>query len=101
MRTNFDKKHFVKPERIFGRLVQEAGIPFKTKWRISKYEIDFLIGKVAVELDGHPQNEEKNNYLVIAGYIPVHFYNKEIYLERRKVLQKLKLIIKHVNSIKT
>jgi len=84
-----DKKHFTKPERILARLLNDHRIPFKTKIKIGKYEVDFLIGKLAIELDGHKQSVEKNHYLAKQGYTPWHFVNREIYENREGVIQKI------------
>ena len=84
-----DKKHFRKPERILARLLNEKRIPFKTKIKIGKYEVDFLIGKLVIELDGHVQSVEKNNYLANLGYIPWHFTNKEVYENRESIVQRI------------
>lgn len=90
MRINFYKKNFTKSERIIGRLLQENHIPFKTKVKISGREVDFLIGRVAVEIDGHEQAEDKNNMLVISGYIPLHFSNDEVYTDRLSIIKTIK-----------
>jgi len=84
------KKHFTKPERIIARLLNENRIPFKTKTKIGKYEVDFLIGKLVIELDGHIQSVEKNEYLANLGYIPWHFTNKEVYENRENIIKKIK-----------
>jgi very-short-patch-repair endonuclease len=73
-----DKKHYTKAERIFGRMLQEAHIPFKTKIKIQSREVDFIIGRYAIDIDGHEQDTSKNEMLVIAGYIPIHLNNSEI-----------------------
>lgn len=84
-----DKAHFTKPERIIARLLNEKRIPFKTKIKIGKYEVDFLIGKLVIELDGHVQSVEKNNYLANLGYIPLHFTNREVYENRGSIIQRI------------
>ncbi len=83
------KKFFRKPERIIARLLNEKRIPFKTKIKIGKYEVDFLIGKLVIELDGHIQSVDKNEYLSNLGYTPWHFTNKEIYENRQGVINKI------------
>lgn len=85
MRIAFNKKHFTKAERIFGRLLQDLHIEFQTKVKIKNKEIDFLIGKYAIEIDGHEQFSEKNSLLVEAGYSPLHFSNQDILASREKV----------------
>lgn len=78
MRPNFDKKHYTKTERIFIRTLQELRIPFKSKVKIEGREIDFLIGKHAIEINGHEQDATKNEMLVKLGYTPIHLHNLEI-----------------------
>lgn len=73
-----DKKHFTKSERKFVRFLQENHIPFKTKVKIKGREIDFLIGKYAIDIDCHEQDSEKNSMLFNEGYIPLHYTNQEI-----------------------
>lgn len=56
-------------------LLKKNHIPFRAKVKIQDREIDFLIGKYAIEIDGHPQVVSKNKQLVEAGYIPIHLGN--------------------------
>lgn len=86
-RINLDKKHFTHAERKFGRMLQELHIPFKTKVLIKGREVDFLIGRYTIDIDGHPQDTDKNVLLAEAGYIPLHFYNREV---NAKLIGKLK-----------
>ena len=80
------KKYFTRGERILGRLLQENHIPFKTKVKINNKEIDFLIKDIVIEIDGHPQNEKKNEMISLGGYELLHFTNKEILDNRYKVV---------------
>lgn len=41
-------------------------------------EVDFLIGKHAIEIDAHQQDVQKNVMLVEEGYIPIHLHSKDI-----------------------
>lgn len=77
-----DKKHYTKYERRFGRMLQELHIPFKAKQIIHGYEVDFLIGRNVVEIDGHIQNTAKNKVLMESGYNVYHFQNKDVYLAK-------------------
>jgi len=52
-------------------------VPFQAKVWIDGMEIDFVVGRHAIEIDGHPQKVEKNQRLLAAGYIPVHLMNSE------------------------
>lgn len=78
MRINLDRKHFTKSERRFGRRLQESHIPFRTKVLVSGHEIDFLIGKYAIDIDGHPQDVNKNILLANEGYTPIHIGNESV-----------------------
>lgn len=79
MRYNILKKCSTKPERIVYEFLKESHISFKHRWLVNGYEIDFIIGRYAIEIDGHEQDGNKNHLLVEAGYIPIHFHNDEIY----------------------
>ena len=89
LRTNFKKKHYTRAERIFGRLLQEYRIPFRTKVIVAGREVDFLIGNLAIEIDGHTQDGSKNKSLADLGYIPIHFNNKDIINNRELIKNKL------------
>ena len=88
------KNNSTKTERIFGELLKELHIPFKAKIKIQGREVDFIIGKYVIEIDGHLQeNSKKNEILVKAGYIPIHIQNYEVY-NRNKIKTFLKQIYK-------
>jgi very-short-patch-repair endonuclease len=70
--------HSTKAERRFSEICKRCHVPFQTKVIIGGREVDFLIGKVAIEIDSHPQNVEKNWELIKLGYNPIHFNNWEI-----------------------
>jgi very-short-patch-repair endonuclease len=65
-------------ERRFAELLKRNHIPFQTKVKINNKEVDFLIGKYAIEINGHAQNTDKNEMFARAGYIPLHFHNSEV-----------------------
>ncbi len=68
-----------KAERRFLELLKKQKIPFRTKVKIGGREIDFVVGKYAIDIDGrHSQAKGKNEMLIRAGYIPLHFSNREI-----------------------
>ena len=69
--------HSTKPERQFAETLKKYHVPFRTKIKIAGREIDFLIGKHAVEIDGHPQDVSKNKLLIEKGYYPIHLFNSE------------------------
>ena len=71
-------------------LLKELHIPFLTKTKVEGKEIDFVIGRFAIEIDGHPQDPTKNVELLRAGYTPIHLYNHQINSDLRKWLEHIK-----------
>lgn len=67
-----------KAERKFGEMLKSLHIPFRTKVKIKGREIDFVIGGYAIEIDGHPHSQSKNDMLWAEGYFPIHLYNYQI-----------------------
>lgn len=74
-------------------LLKELRLPFRHRWLVNNREVDFIVGKLAVEINGHVQDPEKNNMLVQLGYVPVHFHNKEILTNRELVKYKIKCLL--------
>ncbi len=70
--TKLTKGHSTKSERRFMELLKQLHIPFQTKVKIKGREIDFLVGKNAIEIDGHIQDVNKNKMLTQGGYNPIH-----------------------------
>ena len=75
-------------------ILKNSHIPFRAKVRVQGREVDFLLGlkfQYAVDIDGHDQCPGKNEHLVKAGYIPIHFSNQEILtLTKERLLTKIK-----------
>ena len=92
MRYNISKIRSTKAERRFMEILKELHIPFKHRWIIGGKEVDFLIGKHIIEIDGHKQDSSKNIDLVKQGYIPIHFNNNEIIINRKNIKQWLEQI---------
>lgn len=92
MRYNISKKHSTKTERIVYEVLKELKTPFKHRWMVNGREIDFVIDKLCIEIDGHEQDIEKNNQLVKLGYTPIHLHNTEITKENI-----IKLLKQYVN----
>lgn len=86
MRYNLRIKNSTKQERIVYEVLKEMKIPFKHRWLVDGMEIDFIIGKYALEINGHPQNTDKNVRLVELGYIPIHKHNSEVTKENTIIL---------------
>ena len=80
------KKHSTKSERIFLEELKKRRIPFRAKIKVEGREVDFLIGRWAIDIDCHTQDGEKNRLLVEAGYVPIHYTNREI---KNKLFVKL------------
>lgn len=72
------KKHSTKAERKFAELLKDNHIKFSFKQKVGKYEVDFLVDRCAIEINGHPQNIEKNNYLAQNEFIPLNFSNAQV-----------------------
>jgi hypothetical protein len=77
MRITILKKNSTKAERRFYEVLKELGVPFQHRVKIGGKEIDFLLGKYAIEINGHPQDTDKNEKLAQLGLIPVHVANKD------------------------
>jgi len=85
------RKISTKSERKFAEVLKDGRIPFRTKVIVKGREVDFIIGKYAIDIDGHDQDGAKNVHLVNAGYVPIHFSNQEIISYDKKLLtNKLK-----------
>jgi len=79
-------KGLTKGERRIREILKRNRIKHVYKARVGKYEVDFLIGRMALEVDGniHKQaNTKKDVYLFSQGYVPVHLnsYFKSIEAE--------------------
>ena len=90
MRYNIDKRTSTKAERLFYEVLKEMKVSFKHRWIVEGKEVDFIIGQYAIEISGHEQDTDKNEFLVKHGYIPIHFENKEVTLQNiKKLINKL------------
>jgi very-short-patch-repair endonuclease len=78
MRKLLTKSNSTKAERVFAERLKALHIPFQHRVKINKKEIDFLIGRYAIEINGHEQNTDKNEMLARLGYIPLHISNKNV-----------------------
>lgn len=78
MRIALRKRTSTKAERIFAEILKRNRIPFEHRKKIEGREVDFVIGKYAVEIDGHPQDSSRNQWLAKIGYVPLHFGNRAL-----------------------
>ena len=90
MRYIVTKQHSTKAERIVYEILKELHIDFKHRWIVAGCEVDFIVGKYAIEIDGHPQDGYKNHHLVENGYTPLHLTNEEVYQSRDKIKDLIK-----------
>lgn len=60
--------------------LKKLHIPYEAKVTINGREVDFIIGKYAIDIDGHKQDSLKNIMLKREGYIPLHIQNNEVNL---------------------
>lgn len=69
-----------KAERRFAERLKAMHVKFETKVIINGREVDFVIQKYAIDIDGNhgTQDGSKNKMLVEAGYIPVHITNDTV-----------------------
>ena len=88
MRVSITKKHFTRAERRFCEFLKKYHIPFETKVKINGREVDFLVGRYAIDIDCHEQDGLKNHMLADCGYIPIHFTNQEV----KNKIKKLKWV---------
>lgn len=89
MRYNIHKKNSTKTERIVYEVLKELKIPFKHRWIIQGREVDFVIGNLCIEINGHEQDVEKNHLLAGLGYKPIHFSNTEILTDIEQVKRQI------------
>jgi very-short-patch-repair endonuclease len=78
MSMQLNKNNSTRAERMFANRLGAAKIPFKFKWLVNNREVDFIVGKYAIDIDGHLQDGDKNMMLVKNGYIPIHISNNEV-----------------------
>lgn len=90
MRVLLNKSSSTKAERIFSEILKANRIPFKHRVILDGKEVDFIIGKIAVEIDGHLQKPLKNKWLYELGYQPVHYTNNALLRNRDAVNEDIK-----------
>lgn len=95
MRVNIRKRSSTKAERIFSEILKKNHIPFKHREILNGREIDFLIGKYAVEIDGHHQESVRNDWIISLGYIPIHYTNHSIMNNLLAIEEDIKNKIKY------
>ena len=89
--------HSTKSERIFAEILKELKLKFKVKQKVRGKEIDFIVGNLAIEINGHDQTISKNSELLELGFIPLNFTNSEI----KNNKEGIKNILTKQNNVKT
>lgn len=96
---NILKRKSTKPERQLADFLIRNHIPFKFREMIDDREVDFVIGRVVIEVDGvhHQQRRaseiSKNEMLARLGYIPLHFSAKEIRTNPQEAFKEIKKLL--------
>ena len=86
----YNLKNSTRAERIVHEILKELKLPFRHRWLVSGREVDFIVDKHAIEINGHEQDGIKNEMLVASGYVPIHLHNQEILINRELVKNIIK-----------
>lgn len=78
MRALIHKRSSTKAERRFAEILKKNHIAFRFRELIAGREVDFIIGKIAIEIGDHSQNVLKNKGIIEAGYSLMFITNKEL-----------------------
>lgn len=89
MRVLAIKRSSTKAERIFIEILKKNHILFKHREVVGRREIDFIVGRYAIEIDGHEQSSLRNDWLIKKGYVPLHYHNKALIENRTAVEQDI------------
>jgi len=89
MRGFLKKKHTTKAERVFAEELKRLRVPYSAKVEVLGCEVDFLVGNLAIEINGHPQKIEKNKVLLEAGLVPINLTNKEVLAKRAELITEI------------
>lgn len=84
-----------KGERRIAELLKKHRIKFVAKAKIKGFEVDFLIGKTIIEVDGKvhlKSNVGRDTLLFKEGYIPLHIstYNRHNLTVEKDLLNIIK-----------
>jgi very-short-patch-repair endonuclease len=83
------KRTSTKAERIFIEILKANHIQFKYHVKLEDREIDFIIEHYAIEIDGHRQSAQKNDWILSNGYVPIHYTNYALLKNRSAVEQDI------------
>lgn len=94
------KKIKSKEERRVSEIFKKNHIKFEAQARIGKYCVDFLIGRVVIEVDGlcHEQtNRAKDTYLFSQGFVPLHITTSN--LKINEIEKEIIYLVKKNNKV--
>lgn len=98
MRVLLNKRSSTKAERIFSEILKKNHIPYDYSVIVKGKEIDFIIGKYAIEIDGHEQNSMRNAWILTLGFIPIHYTNHILKTNRSAVEEDIISKIWHLQQ---
>lgn len=101
MRATIKTRSSTKAERIFAEALKRNHVAYKHRVRIGTFEIDFIIGNYAIEIDGHEQDAYRNHELIQLGYIPIHYQNSAIRENLSAIEDDIKLKYGKLHSTRT
>ena len=88
------KHSSTKSERQVSELLKRNRVKFRFRARVGRYEVDFLIGRVALEIDGKVHksiSHERDTYLAKKGYVPLHLKVEDIDGSEEEIINLIKL----------
>ena len=97
--AKLQKYNSTKAERRVGEILKRHHVKFIAKARVGRHEVDFLIGKVAIEIDGavHRYTDSaKDTFLFKQGLIPLHITTKG--LSSNAIEKEILFLIKANNN---
>lgn len=83
------KQNSTKAERRFIEILKRNHISYKFREKVLGREVDFLIGKIAIEIGNHSQDPLKNKGIIESGYSLLFITNKELQTSPLDVEQNL------------
>lgn len=87
------KHSSTKSERQVSEMLKRNRIKFRFRAKVDKYEVDFLIGRVALEIDGKVHksiSHQRDTYLTKKGYVPLHLKVEDIDRSEKEIINLIK-----------
>jgi len=89
-------KRSSKSERIIAEILKRNRIKFRFHHRIGKYEADFVIGTLVLEIDGNVHDEiqtERDVFFSQMGFNPIHLKVGDRTLDRTVIEESIKRLL--------